>query len=85
MWTVLHVLGPEADSVAAPRCSAQRGCCSSPQPQDTRTFQIADLSHRLHLRVSVTMGQCAEVVIRLSSSLTRAAQGLPLSSVRVER
>jgi hypothetical protein len=50
--------------VRSPRWLAQRGCCSSPQPQVTRAFQTAGSSHRLHLTVFGAMGQCAGVVVR---------------------
>ena len=57
--------------VRSPRWLAQRGCCSSPQPQVTRAFQTAGSSHRLHLTVLGAMGQCAGVVVRGSSTGAR--------------
>jgi hypothetical protein len=64
----------------SPRWLAQRGCCSSPQPQVTRAFQTADSSHRLHLTVFRAMGQCAGVVTRGPALAPVTAHRLALPS-----
>ncbi len=66
--------------VRSPRWLAQRGCCSSPQPQDKRAFQTAGSSHRLHLTVFGAMGQCAGGVIRGPALAPVEARRLSLPS-----